>query len=113
MKKFLLLIREDLHMLMQMTPEQQTADIQAMVKWVEELTQSGNYLSGDPLEVGMRLSTKDGILTDGPFIEAKEGISGYTLIQATSLDQAAELAATCPLVQTGQLTIEVRPILAF
>lgn len=113
MKKFLLLIREDLRQVMQMTPEQQNADIQTMVKWVEELTRSGNFVQGDPLESGMRIATKDGVLSDGPFIEAKEGISGYTMIQAETLDQAAELAASCPLVHTGQLRIEVRPILAF
>jgi hypothetical protein len=113
MKKFLLLIREDLHKVMTMTPEQQNADIQTMIKWVEELTQSGHFLQGDPLETGMRIATKEGILSDGPFIEAKEGISGYTMIQAEDLDQAADLAAACPLVQSGQLKIEVRPILEF
>jgi hypothetical protein len=113
MKKFLLLIREDLKAVMSMTPEQQGNDIQAMIKWVEELTQSGNFIQGDPLETGMKLATKDGVMSDGPFIEAKEGISGYTLIQADSLEEAAELAMMCPLVQSGQLKMEVRPILAF
>ena len=113
MKKFLLLIHEDLRLVMTMTPEQQNADIQTMIKWVEELTQSGNYVQGDPLENGIRMVTREGILSDGPFIEAKEGISGYTLIQAENIEQAAALAAMCPLVQSGQLKIEVRPILAF
>ena len=113
MKKFLLLIHEDLRLVMKMTPEQQNADIQTMVKWVEELTQSGNYIQGDPLENGKVLATKEGVLSDGPFIEAKEGITGYVLIQAENIAQAGELAAICPLVQNGQLKIEVRPILAF
>ena len=113
MKKFLLLIHEDLRLVRNMTQEQQTQDIQTMVKWVEELTQSGNYIHGDPLENGIAIATKEGVLTDGPFIEAKEGITGYTLIKADSIEQAAELAAMCPLVQNGQLKIEVRPILAF
>ncbi len=113
MKKFLLLIREDLRQVMEMTPEQQTSDIQTMIKWVEELTQSGNFIQGDPLENGIRLATRDGVLSDGPFIEAKEGITGYTLIQAESLEQAGELAAICPLVQSGQIKIEVRAILAY
>lgn len=113
MKKFLLLIREDLRLIASMTPEQQSSDIQIMVKWVEELTQSGNFIQGEPLEPGVRLATKEGVLSDGPFMEAKEGISGYTLIQADNLQQAAELATMCPLVQTGQIKIEVRPILAY
>jgi len=113
MKKFLLLIHEDLRLVRNMTQEQQIKDIQTMVKWVEELTQSGNYIQGDPLENGVKMATKEGVLSDGPFIEAKEGITGYTLVKAESIDEAAELAAMCPLVQNGQLKIEVRPILAF
>ena len=113
MKKFLLLIHEDLRLVMKMNPEQQNADIQTMVKWVEELTQSGNYIQGDPLENGMRIATKEGVLSDGPFIEAKEAITGYVLIQAEDIEQASECAALCPLVQNGQLKIQVRPILAF
>lgn len=113
MKKFLLLIREDLRLVANMTPEQQNNDIQTMIEWVEDLTQSGNFIQGDPLETGMRLATKEGVLSDGPFIEAREGITGYTLIQAENIDHAAELAAICPLVQNGQIKMEVRPILAF
>jgi hypothetical protein len=113
MKKFLLLIHEDLRLVRNMTPEEQAADIQTMVKWVEELTQSGNYIQGDPLENAILMATKEGVLSDGPFIEAREGITGFTLIKANSIEQAAELAAVCPLVQNGQLKIEVRPILSF
>jgi hypothetical protein len=113
MKKFLLLIHEDLRLVTKMTSEQQSADIQTMVRWVEELTQSGNYIQGDPLENGIRMVTKEGVLSDGPFIEAKEGITGYLLVQAANVEQAASLALMCPLVQSGQLKIEVRPILAF
>jgi hypothetical protein len=113
MKKFLLLIHEDLRLVRNMTEEQQNSDIQTMIKWVEELTQSGNYIQGDPLENGVLMATKEGVLSDGPFIEAKEGVTGYTLIQADNINQAAELAAMCPLVQSGQLKIEVRPVLAF
>lgn len=113
MKKFMLLIREDLRLLEQMTQEQSEADIQKMVGWVEEITQSGNFVQGDPLENGMNLVTKDEIISDGPFIEAKEAISGYTIIKAESLTQASEIASSCPLIQSGQIKIEVRPILEF
>ncbi|MEQ9591094.1 MAG: YciI family protein [Cyclobacteriaceae bacterium] len=113
MKKFMFLIREDLKLLEAMTQEQQDADLQSMVKWVEELTQSGNFVQGEPLENGMSLVAKDKIISDGPFIEAKEAISGYTIINANSLEHASEIASTCPLVSTGQIKIEVRPIMQF
>lgn len=113
MKKFIFLIREDLRLLKQMTPEQSEADIRTMVQWVEEITQAGHFVQGDPLENDIALVTKDEILTDGPFIEAKEAISGFTIVKADSHAQACEIAATCPLIQTGQIKIEVRPILQF
>ena len=46
------------------------------------------------------------LTTDGPFIETKEAIGGYYVIEARDLDQALELAAKCP---SG--IVEVRPVL--
>jgi hypothetical protein len=113
MKRFLLLIREDIHRLEQLTEEQMHAEIRIMTQWVEELTKTGNFIQGDPLENGMRLATADKIISDGPFIEAREAVTGFTLIKAENIDQAAELAMACPLVQSGVIKIEVRPILDF
>ena len=113
MKRFLLLIREDIRRVEQLTDEQLHAEIRIMSKWVEELTKSGNFIQGDPLENGMRVATANKILSDGPFIEAREAVTGFTLIKADNIDQAAELAMACPLVQNGQIKIEVRPILDF
>ena len=45
-------------------------------------------------------------VTDGPFIETKEALGGFYLIQARDLDQALELAKICP---SGN--IEVRPVM--
>ena len=113
MKRFLLLIREDIRRVEQLTDAQMQAEIAIMSKWVEELTKSGNFIQGDPLENGMRVATASKILSDGPFIEAREAVTGFTLIKAENIDQAAELAMACPLVQNGQIKIEVRPILDF
>ncbi|HMJ70209.1 MAG TPA: YciI family protein [Cyclobacteriaceae bacterium] len=113
MKRFLLLIREDLRRVEQLTDAQLHEEIQVMTKWVEELTKTGNFVSGEPLETGIRLATSTRVLSDGPFIEAKEAVTGYTLVKAANIDQAAELAMACPLVQNGQIKIEVRPILDF
>ena len=113
MKRFLLLIREDLKRVESLSEEQMNAEIGIMTTWVEELTKTGNFIQGDPLENGMRLATSNKILSDGPFIEAREAVTGYTMIKAANIDQAAELAMACPLVQTGHVKIEIRPILDF
>jgi hypothetical protein len=113
MKRFLLLVREDLSRLEQLTEEQMNAEIGIMTKWTEDLATSGNFISGDPLENEGRLATANKVFSDGPFIEAREAISGFTLIKADNIEQATELAMACPLVQSGHIKIEVRAILDF
>jgi hypothetical protein len=49
-------------------------------------------------------------VTDGPFIEAKEFLAGFYLIETESAERAYEVAAMMPDVQVPGLGIEVRPI---
>ena len=113
MKRFLLLIREDLRRVEGLTEAQLHEEIGIMTKWVEELTKTGNFIQGDPLENGMLLATSTKVLSDGPFIEAREAVTGFTIVKAANIEQAAEFAMGCPMVQNGQVKIEVRPILDF
>jgi hypothetical protein len=69
-------------------------------------------LGGEALERSTTASTvknPDGaepVVTDGPFIETREALGGFYLIEARDLDQALELAKLCP---SGN--IEVRPVM--
>jgi hypothetical protein len=49
------------------------------------------------------------VITDGPFIEAKEIVGGYAIVQADNLAAAAEFAKGCPVLLTGG-SVEVRPL---
>src|SRR5258708_19447173 len=113
MEKFMLIIREDMERIGKLTDDERFANIPMMLKWVDSLIESGNYVKGEPLLIKGRYVTKDQILSDGPFIEAHEGISGYEIIRAENLEQAAAIAQTCPLVQMGLAPIYVRPISPF
>lgn len=53
---------------------------------------------------------RDGVLTDGPFMEAKEGLAGIFMIEARDLGHAIEIAQMTPIVDGG---VEVRPLLGF
>lgn len=108
MKEFLLLIREAAdygsHSL-----EDLQADIQLHVKWVESLVQQGFFKDGNPLEAnGAVLSGHH--VTDGPYIETKECISGYYFLLAPSLEKAVEIARGCPDLARGA-SLEVREII--
>ena len=51
------------------------------------------------------------MVTDGPYIEMKETIGGYSIVRAESLAEAAELAKDCPILLVGG-NVEVRQLVA-
>jgi hypothetical protein len=57
----------------------------------------------------VRVQDGETLLTDGPFIDAKEHLGGFFLIEADDLDAATAIAARIPAARTGG-AIEVRPI---
>jgi hypothetical protein len=66
---------------------------------------------GQPLErTGRLVKGKDKTVTDGPFAEAKDIVGGYTLIEASDLDQAVELSKGCPIFEV-EGAVEVRPVM--
>jgi len=111
MEKFLFIIREDLKKMKGISTEERQANIPSMLKWVEGIAEGGNYLWGEPLTPEGRYVRKDEVLSDGPFIESKEGVSGVMVVTAENLEQASEVAQMCPLVLRGIGVVEVRPFL--
>lgn len=87
--------------------------VAAMMKYNEALKEAGVLVTLDglhPPSMGARISFAGGkpVVTDGPFIEAKEVIGGYWLIQARSKEEAVEWASRCP-ANDGDV-IEVRQV---
>jgi hypothetical protein len=64
-----------------------------------------------PTSTATTVRVQDGrtLTTDGPFIETKEALGGYYLLEAGDLDAAIELAARIPAARMGG-AIEVRPV---
>jgi len=54
-----------------------------------------------------------GGVTDGPFMETKEVLGGYSLLDTETYDQAVEISKTWPGVDRGLITIELRPVVEF
>jgi hypothetical protein len=59
-----------------------------------------------------RLVDAKKVVTDGPFVESKEVLGGFSIVQADSLDAAAELAKGCPGLLFGG-KVEVRPLAGY
>jgi hypothetical protein len=51
-------------------------------------------------------------VTDGPYIEAKEVLGGYSVLETPTIEQAVEIARGWPGVDRGLITMEVRPVMA-
>jgi len=82
--------------------------IDSFYRWHGRLVEEGKMKPGQRLARESRLVSRGGV-TDGPFAEAKEVIGGYWHILASSLDEAARLAAQNPCLACG-LSFEIRPI---
>lgn len=77
--------------------------------WFDEIERKGCLKSiGHPLEESGKV-VRGKFSTDGPYAETKDLIGGYSLIEASDLDEAAKIAATCPIFENGGM-VEVRPI---
>jgi hypothetical protein len=71
----------------------------------------GNALQPTTTATSLRPDGADGFtVTDGPFVETKEALGGYYLVEAADLDEAIALAKQIPVVSGG---LEVRPIMTF
>jgi hypothetical protein len=79
--------------------------------WVSEMDGRGVRLEGNALPVGdattVRVRHGEVLLTDGPFIEAKEHMAGYDILECADLDEAIEVASKHPLARRGAM--ELRP----
>lgn len=69
----------------------------------------GNGLQ--PPETATTVRVEDGrtLTTDGPFVEMKEALDGYCIVEADDLDRAIEVASRVPAVSMGG-AVEIRPI---
>jgi hypothetical protein len=92
-------------------------------KWLGEyfafgdsVRKSGHYVGSNALQptrtaTTVRVRTGKVSATDGPFVETKEQLGGYYLIEAKDLNDAIQVAARCPGARHG--SVEVRPVMEY
>jgi len=113
MSQYLILIYEDETPYEAATPEELAEITQAHVDFAAAVEQHGvTLVGGEALQpTGTATSVRGGSeVTDGPFVETKEALGGYYLIEAPDDAVALELAKLCP-APYGY--IELRPIWDF
>jgi hypothetical protein len=97
----------------QLTKEQQDQGMAAYRAYTEALQKAGvlkgsNRLQPTSAATTVRLANGKPHVLDGPYVESKEQIGGYYLIDVADLDAAISWAARCP--GAGHGTVEVRPV---
>jgi hypothetical protein len=112
MKYMLLVCWDAERMNAQEEPEPGAAQENEGFPWLDELQARGQWVIGDQLAPPRRAKSvrvRDGkrLVTDGPFVETKEILGGFDIIEADSLEEAVEIAAGHPVAEFGVL--EVRP----
>jgi hypothetical protein len=77
----------------------------------EDMVKSGALVAAFALQPAADTATsiRGDVVTDGPFVDAKEVIAGLTIIEAPDLDAALEIARANPATQQGG-GVEVRPV---
>ena len=115
MARYMILIYGDEADLADSTPEQWDWMMKAHGAFARNVAaQGGTILMGDALEpTTMATSVRhdpagEQTVTDGPFVETKEALGGFYLIEAADLDQALSFARQCPAPGGG---VELRPVM--
>lgn len=110
MAKFMFVYRGGDDEMQKMTPDEMQKIMQKWTAWIGEGFKKGWMVdAGDALTMEVRMVNAKKVVTDGPFVESKEIVGGYSIVKADSIDAAAELAKGCPVLATGGL-VEVRTL---
>ena len=112
MSKYLFLFRNDPDNLTdaQAQPEAWQEHMMKWKAWMGGLAEQGKLLGGEPLnKEGKVVKGKAKSVIDGPFVEGKEVVGGYLLVNAGNLDEAVEISKGCPTYEENG-AVEVREI---
>ncbi|WP_129667819.1 YciI family protein [Phytoactinopolyspora endophytica] len=114
MAKYMILIYGDDQQWGAMSPEQRDAHEAAHAAF---RTDAGSRIAGgEELELATTATSlrSDGAgrvtTTDGPFLETKEALGGFYMLEAADLDEVIRLASQLPEVHAGHSGVEIRPV---
>jgi hypothetical protein len=115
MAQYLLLIYEDEKAYANPNPELWNQMMEAHGAFSRAVVeQGGKVLGGEALQPTTTATSVRGeasgdkVVTDGPFVETKEALGGFYIVEASDLDQAIAFAKQCPAPAGG---VEVRPVM--
>jgi hypothetical protein len=110
MNEFLLIFRRDADFDVQLTSDNSPEILKQWQDWMGGMAAQNKLADrGNRLDDAGKVIKAGNIVTNGAYVEVKELIAGYTMIRASSLDEATEIGKGCPILKVGG-NVEVRPI---
>jgi hypothetical protein len=111
--KYMLLVHHDEEAFSKFSEATQQEMLTESIQLTHQLHANGQYLHASPLQptsTAMTVRVREGkpFVTDGPFVETREQLAGYFLIEAKNRDEAIAIASRIPGARMG--TVEVRPV---
>ncbi len=112
--KFMLIVHHDEEAFNKIEKEKRQQLLAESIELTHQLHATGQYVHASPLHpaataVIVRVREGKSLVTDGPFIETREQLAGYFLIDAKDLNEAIHIATQVPGARIG--TVEVRPLI--
>ncbi|MFG1910112.1 YciI family protein [Kribbella sp. NPDC048928] len=93
-----------------LSPAQLQAHLEKWHRWSDALARQGRNNTGTALDdQGVTVRGRERVVTDGPYAESKDLVTGSMIFEADSLEDALEVARGCPTYEFGG-SVEVRPI---
>jgi hypothetical protein len=111
--KFMFTIYHDENVLDAMPEKEMQALVDSAIEYAEEIRRSGHYIASNALQrtgTARTIRVRAGNVSTsvGPFVETKERLGGFFLIEAKDMDEACAVAARFPPARVA--VIEVRPV---
>ncbi|MEO5572519.1 MAG: YciI family protein [Bacteroidia bacterium] len=111
MKEYMMIFRNEKN---EGTEKPSAEQMQMVMKqwqnWIGGIAEKGNYSGTNRLLSEGKTIRPGKAITDGPYVEAKEVVGGYLVVKANSLDEAVEMAKSCPGLQYGG-NVEIRSVM--
>jgi hypothetical protein len=115
--KYLLIMTVNPAVLDALTEQERTEIGNGHGEFMKNIQATGEFIVtqalADPSNSTVVRRGEDGLpaVTDGPFVESKEFMGGFYLVECESKERAVELASLIPDVKFKGLAIEVRPVM--
>jgi hypothetical protein len=110
MAKFMYIFRGGYAKPGELSPTQLQAHLAKWNAWAQSLPLAGAHQLEYPPQ-GKTLRGRDRVVTDGPYAESKDLVGGAVVVEAASLQEAADLARGCPIFDFDG-SVEVRTLAA-